>query len=182
MRIRKRKVFCVGLNRTGSTSLGYAMQMLGYSVVFFPYRWSQIKKRDYAGDHFVNINYKKLDKKYPHSKFILTVRDYQSWIKSVKNHFRRFPASKRHVKIQMLRLRSWGTVNFNKRLMTKKYYEYNEEVLDYFKGREKDLLIMNVCAGDGWKKLCPFLGKTTLRRPFPRENVGVYKKRSKRKR
>lgn len=82
----------------------------------------------------------------------------------------------------MKRLKFWGTTSFNKKIMTQKYYEHNDEIKKYFKGREKDLLIMNICAGDGWKKLCPFLGKTTLRRPFPKENIGVYKKARKSRR
>ena len=68
------------------------------------------------------------------------------------------------------------TNDLKKKLMTKKYYEHIEDVNKYFKGREEDLLIINIIAGEGWKKLCPFVGKKIPRIPFPKENVGKYKK------
>jgi hypothetical protein len=33
---------------------------------------------------------------------------------------------------------------------------------------------MNICAGDGWDKLCPFLGKTAPNAPFPCTNQTDY--------
>lgn len=172
-----KKIFGIGLPKTGQTSLAWAMQNLGYKTVQYPYRPSQIKNNDFAIDLPVTLKYKSLDKKYPHSKFILTTRDFDSWLTSMRNYYRRYPASKRHKKILMFRLKFWGTTSFNKRIMTKKYYEHLEDVNKYFKGREKDLLIINICAGEGWKKLCPFIGKKALRIPFPKENVGgIYKR------
>ena len=167
-----KKIFGIGLPKTGQTSLAWAMRTLGYKVNQYPYYPSQIKNNDFVMDTPVALRYKYLDKIYPHSKFILTTRDYNSWIKSIRNHYRQNPAYKRHPKLLMYRLKFWSTTSFNKRLMTKKYYEHLEDVQKYFKGREKDLLVMNIIKDDGWKKLCPFLGKNTLRRPFPKENVG----------
>jgi len=172
-----RKIFGIGLPKTGQTSLAFAMEALGYKTIQYPYKSNQIKKNDFALDLPVVISYKKLDKKYPNSKFILTTRNYDSWLESMRNHYRRYPASRRYKEQLMFRLKFWGTTNFNKRLMTKKYYEHLEDVNKYFKGRRKDLLIINIVAGEGWKKLCPFLNKKILRRPFPRENVSKYKQK-----
>jgi len=36
------------------------------------------------------------------------------------------------------------------------YNKFVETVLEYFKDRPQDLLILDVTAGDGWEKLCPF--------------------------
>ena len=171
-----KKIFGIGLPKTGQTSLAMAMWTLGYKTIQYPYNPSQIKNNDFALDLPVVINYKRLDKKYPGSKFILTIRDFDSWLKSMRNHYRRYPASKRYKQQLIFRLRFWGTTNFNKKLMTKKYYEHIEDVNKYFKGRKKDLLIINIVAGEGWKKLCPFIGKEIPRKRFPRENGGKYKK------
>jgi hypothetical protein len=176
IQLMKKKVFGIGLSKTGLTSLAEAMRHLGYKTIQYPYRPSQIKNNDCALDLTVTLNYKKLDKKYPKSKFILTVRDYDSWLKSMRNHYRRYPASKRYKEQLMYRLKFWDTVNFNRRLMTKKYYDHLDDVDKYFKGRKKDLLIINICDGEGWKKLCPFVGKKIPRKPFPRENVAKYRK------
>ena len=169
------KVFGIGLPKTGQTSLASAMRILGYKTWQYPYKTSQIEKSDCSLDLPVALNYEKLDKKYPNSKFILTTRDYNSWIKSIKNHYRRYPASQKHPAQLYFRLKFWGTEHFNKKLMTQKYHKHTEDVLEYFKERESQLLIIDICNGEGWKKICPFLGKNILRRPFPRENVGVYK-------
>src|SRR3990172_8161285 len=139
-----KKIFGIGLPKTGQSSLAMAMWILGHKTVQYPYNASQIQNNDFSLDLPVVIQYKKLDKKYPNSKFILTTRDLDSWLKSMRNHYRRYPASKRYKQQLMFRLKFWGTVNFNKKLMTKKYYEHIEDVNKYFKGREKDLLIINI--------------------------------------
>jgi len=172
----KGKIFGIGLPKTGQSSLAMAMHSLGYKTVQYPYNSSQIKNSDFVLDLPIALNYKKLDKKYPNSKFILTIRDFDSWLLSMRNHYWRYPASRRYKEQLRFRLEFWGTVNFNKRLMTKKYYEHLEDIDKYFKGREKDLLVINVCAGEGWKKLCPFIGRKVPRKPFPRENIGKYRK------
>lgn len=170
-----RKIFGIGLPKTGQSSLAIAMFTLGYKTIQYPYTSYQIKKSDFALDLPVVINYKQLDKKYPNSKFILTTRDFDSWLESMRNHYRLYPASKRHEQQLKFRLKFWNTIRFNKKLMAKKYYEHIEDVNKYFKGRGKDLLIINIIAGEGWGKLCPFIDKKIPRRPFPKENIGKYK-------
>jgi predicted SAM-dependent methyltransferase len=41
-----------------------------------------------------------------------------------------------------------------------------------FEGRPDDLLIFNICGGEGYETLCPFLGLPILGEPFPHENRG----------
>lgn len=168
------KIFGIGLPKTGQTSLVAAMRILDYKTCSYPYNKSQIEENDFSLDLPVLVNYKKLDKKYPNSKFIFTVRDYDSWLKSIRNHYRRYPASKRYLAQLYFRLKFWGTEHFNKRLMTEKYYQHIKDVYNYFEGREDQLLIINICEREGWKKLCPFLNKKIVKKPFPKVNVGVY--------
>jgi len=170
------KIFGIGLPKTGQTSLATAMWLLGYKTKQYPWTDEQIKNNDFVLDIPVALNFKKLDKKYPNSKFIMTTRDYASWIASLRNHYRRFPASKRNKVTLGYRLKFWGIIHFNKRKMTQKYYKHIDVVNKYFKKRERDLLIINIIDGEGWKKLCPFLGKKIPKVPFPKENIGVYRK------
>jgi hypothetical protein len=43
-------------------------------------------------------------------------------------------------------------------------------VHDYFRERPDDLLVLNICAGEGWERLCPFLGQDVPGIPFPWAN------------
>ena len=47
------------------------------------------------------------------------------------------------------------------------------EVLAHFEGESDRLLIMDICRGDGWEVLCPFLGVPTRDGLFPHENQRV---------
>ena len=50
------------------------------------------------------------------------------------------------------------------------YVKHNAEVIEYFKGRD-NFIIMDVCAGDTWDKLCPFLGVPQPKMEFPHGNA-----------
>jgi len=65
----------------------------------------------------------------------------------------------------------YGTDVFDEQRFAAGYQKFVTAVFEYFKGRPKDLLVMNVSAGDGWEKLCPFLGKPIPGVPFPKANV-----------
>lgn len=170
----RKKVFGIGLPKTGQTSLATAMQIIGYHVVQYPYYDYQIKSNNFAIDIPVALRYKELDKQFPNSKFILTTREYKSWIKSIKNHYRNNPARKRHPAILKYRELFWGTIHFNQKIMTKIYYKHNQEVLEYFKNRKNDLLILDVDSPNKWKKICSFLSKNAPAIKYPNENIGKY--------
>ncbi|WP_017305649.1 sulfotransferase [Spirulina subsalsa] len=46
-------------------------------------------------------------------------------------------------------------------------WEVQKNTLDYFCDRPDSLLVLNIGAGEGWDKLCPFLGLDPLDQPFP---------------
>jgi hypothetical protein len=52
------------------------------------------------------------------------------------------------------------------------YQNRNEEVRSYFADRPGDLLVLDVVGGEGWERLCPFLGLEPPAGPFPRLNSG----------
>ena len=47
------------------------------------------------------------------------------------------------------------------------YDNHLRNVKYYFKDRKRDLLIIDICGGEGWEKLCQFLGKDIPEASFP---------------
>ena len=96
------KIFCIGFNKTGTTSFGDAMNMLGYDHSSFN---TKLWRVAYCKDHnlwqilrytskfesFDDLPWLKedmipiLDQFFPGSKFVYLYRDETSWAKSMKN-------------------------------------------------------------------------------------------------
>jgi hypothetical protein len=119
--------------------------------------------------------YPQFDEEYPDSKFILTVRDIDAWLESTKRHFRGVEREDRVVgdilysEAHWMRAAVYGTLKWDRSVFRQRYYTHHTAVMNYFKGRD-NLLVMDICAGDGWEKLCPFLGLDIPNRRFP-DNV-----------
>ncbi|MBN36011.1 MAG: hypothetical protein CMM46_14790 [Rhodospirillaceae bacterium] len=185
----KPKVFGIGLSRTGTRSLTKALQILGFDTIHYPadedtyaelaYGQCELSVlRDYDGltDITTVPYYQQLDKIYPGSKFILTVRDKEGWLKSCANHWFNRPAFKRVedpdeetylLMRQLLRAAIFGCYNFVPERFTWVYDRHVDEVMNYFKDRPRDLLVMNIADGDGFELLAPFLGYPLPSEPFP---------------
>jgi hypothetical protein len=185
------KLFGIGLSRTGTKSLTTALQTLGLRVVHYPedettlrelaageYNLSLLQHFDGITDITVAPYYAQLDKLFPGSKFILTVRPEAEWLASMEQHYRHRPAfsdedsgdfvNHTHMKIRrLLRAAVYGCYEFSRDRMAYVREVHHRNVLDYFKDRPEDLLVMDIVAGDGWDKLCPFLGQSALQSPFP---------------
>lgn len=173
------KIIVVGAQRTGTTSLGEALLELGYSVLGTPAK-DEVAQSLLEGDNTIALAeaakydalqdlpwvflYQDLDKAFPGSKFILLKRKEESWIKSMLTHFG-------HTDTQM---RKWaygaGTPLGNESMYLERFRLHYQEIQDYFKDRPEDLLEMSLSAGDGWEKLCTFLGQAVPTKPFPRAN------------
>ena len=65
----------------------------------------------------------------------------------------------------------YGTDVFDDQRFAAGYARFVAGVEEYFKDRPQDLLIIDVTAGEGWEKLCPFLGSPVPDVPFPKANV-----------
>ena len=102
-------------------------------------------------------------------KFILLQRDIKSWIKSHEYHFSTEKNSKAFTPIFSYQDRKQGIID--------KHVVKHDEIKKYFRGRPDDLLVMNICAGEGWDKLCPFLGLPVPKRSFPHANKSNYETR-----
>ncbi|WP_373528649.1 sulfotransferase family protein [Nostoc sp.] len=169
------KIFGIGLSKTGTSSLHNALELLGYSSVHFPLTWAAFDSHDAASDLPVACRFKELDERYPGSKFILTIRDMRGWLQSCADHFghrvklEQFPVQLRVI-FMWHRQQVFGTVGYDPVLFEEAYLRHLEHVQQYFLSRPQDLLVLNICVGEGWKKLCPFLGYPILEVPFPHSN------------
>jgi hypothetical protein len=132
--------------------------------------------------------YRELLEAYPECKAVLTVRDVDSWWESSIGHNDRDPVTEpslwqrafalistaeaarveKHRFKTQLRNYIYGSAVPREFLYKRKYVEYNERVLAEIPPDR--LLVMNIVGGDGWEKLCPFLGMSIPSEPFPHEN------------
>lgn len=178
------KVFGVGLSRTGTTSLQFALKHLGYRhrgscgrmlrKVVVEQEWSSLFVEAEKYDSFEDVPwclfYKELDEQFPGSKFILTVRsDADAWLSSCIRHCRNRERNGRSSE-------SWelvygycspvGRENEHRKL----YESHNKAVRDYFAGRPGQLLEVCWEDGSGWCEVCEFLGHTVPSVPFPHKH------------
>ena len=76
-------------------------------------------------------------------------------------------------------MRKWvygvDSVRKKKEILLTRFRQHNNEVREYFRTRENDLLEVSLDEGDGWKKICEFLNTEIPNVPFPYENHGAYK-------
>lgn len=158
------KIFGIGLSRTGTKSLHKALQMLGLRSVHMPRSDAEIDGADAANDISIAGAYRQLDLKYPDSKFILTVREIEGWLRSIEYHWRVHRKNRTEFS-DKIRMALYGTMAFDAEKLRAAYAKHVDGVMEYFKDRE--VLVMDIPAGDGWEKLCPFLGQEIPREPFP---------------
>ena len=173
------KVFHIGFNKSGSTSLAVAMEILGFKSIHY---WCNGKRLfdivrenvndrrpildgfdsyDFFADFEGQLFLKELDVEYPNSKFILTIRELNDWLESRKKHA----------------IRNQRNPNYKYDFLTvskEKWKIQRENVLsrisNYFRDRPDDLLIIDICRGQGWETLCEFLSIPAPTEPFPHRN------------
>ncbi|MEM9024502.1 MAG: sulfotransferase, partial [Bacteroidota bacterium] len=118
------------------------------------------------------LYFKELDRAFPNSKFILTTRDLDGWLESVRTHFSRIPIFREldwHLEASdHMHSTFYGTDQLDAAVFRKRFEEFHQEVLDYFKNRPEDLLVLDITQGHGWEPLCAFLGVAPPEHePFP---------------
>lgn len=204
-RVRKRgktKVFVIGFNKTGTTSMAAALHELGYIVgdqhkaeLLFEGvangRYKKLIEYCRTAEAFQDIPfslphvYRHLDKAFPGSKFILTIRDSGDvWFNSmVKFHSKLFGNGKiptaEDLKNARYRYKGFaykvqeflfGEPFYHHEKYIYVYTKHIEDVKVYFQSRKKDLLVLNVGEPNSYEILCEFLGFTKIKTDFPWEN------------
>jgi hypothetical protein len=183
---KEAKVFCIGLHKTGTTSLAKALSILGYRVKDYPtirllgnkflwLRGTQINDYNCFTDSTIIPLYKRLDKKFPNSKFILTTRPIDSWLKSCSK-WPNFNEDKVNRKRKIYRERILGDKNYNESKYTEKYYEHLSDVKEYFKYRPGDIITLDLSQKNKWEIICSFLNKPIPSEDFPHSNSGSNKR------
>jgi hypothetical protein len=175
------KIICVGFQKTGTSSLVEALRILGYEVKDNSLRplipilkgnfnriLRMITDYDAVADTPWNVIYKELDRQIPGSKFILTVREEEAWYRSVYRHI----GILRNPSHEWIYGRGKGLPMDDKENTLRVYRNHNREVIEYFKDRPGDLMVVDFTNGAGWEELCSFLDKGIPERPFPHANQG----------
>jgi hypothetical protein len=171
----KAKVFGIGLSKTGTSSLTAALKRLGYKAKHYPHLFQVIetaKKCDAVTDTPVIVYFEALDRLWPTAKFILTVRDEDEWIDSCRRHYAKKPVSK----IMAWKLRNrravYGMNGFDAAHFCQVARTHRKRVEAHFADRPGKLLVLDICAGEGYERLCPFLGLPVVKEKFPHKNIG----------
>jgi len=163
------KVFCIGYNKTGTTTVGKSLEILGFrnssfnktvwrkyyktgdleKIIKYTSRFESFDDLPWLKEDIIPI----MDKKFPNSKFIYLERDETSWKSSFKNWNIKVTGKAPNVEV------GW-----------EKYLKHRLFVFSYFKGREDDLLVLQVNDPNGFKKLGEFLGRKSPQLNFPHFN------------
>jgi hypothetical protein len=175
------KTFCLGLSRTGTTSLHAAAVILGLSAVHFPLRLAQnwmagdfspaaLGPFDFYSDLPVPTYFREFDRACPSARFILTVRDPEQWIDSAERYFASSPPnSPATLQRDLVRLVGYGMLRFHRQRFLDVYRRHTDDVLGYFKDRPADLLVLDLTKElDPWQPLARFLNRPLPERRFPR--------------
>jgi hypothetical protein len=186
------RIFGIGLHKTATTSLHEALTILGYQSAHWVTAhwakaiWDEMKtegrsrtlEKHYAlCDLPIPLLYRELDGAYPGSKFILTIRSEADWLVSVEKHFSwknphreqwdHDPFSHR------AHLELYGRRKYDETIFRDRYRRHIVEVLEYFRDRPNDLLVMNMNEGAGWYELCGFLKQPIPAVDYPWRNANV---------
>lgn len=164
------KVFGLGLSRTGTTTLSEVLKP-HMNIVHYP-NHRELHRYDGACDIPVIPVYKKLDETYEDAKFVLTVREIDSWAVSVTNYFeRKRKRTPRPSGWQAdIRKKVYGELFPTPEKLKEVYLNHYDDVLQHFDGREGKLLILDIVGGDSPEKLFSFLGINNPPNEFPMTN------------
>lgn len=203
VRERKRaKIFVIGLNKTGTTSVEAALQELGLVTGnqlraelllddIIKGSFSRLVKYCHTAEAFQDIPfsipgvYKEIDKHFPNSKFILTIRDSpEQWFNSLTSFHGKIwgngniptesQLSKTSYVYKGYPLKAlkfiYGKDLYHKGNYQAKYNDHLSDVSDYFSNRPQDLLTLNVARQESYGKMCSFIGMDPVRNEFEWKN------------
>ena len=179
----RRKVFGIGLSRTGTLSLSRALTQLGIPTRHYP-NDPQTQEELKAGRYALSILdevqaitdipaapfYPQLDQAFPGSRFILTTRRTEDWLGSVEKHFRLYVENQRDPFDDFILACVYGCLHFSAERFADVKERHEDAVRRHFAGRPDDLLVLDVAEPDPWEPLCRFLGRPRPDEPYPHAN------------
>jgi glycosyltransferase involved in cell wall biosynthesis len=175
------RVFCIGLNKTGTSSFHTAMEILGLTSLHWggpdvnaAVRAALAEGRpllsgiDPTFDAFSDVgllstHFDLLDEQYPGSRFVLTVRPIDEWIDSRRRHVERNIARRGAGDYD-------GTfLEVDEDLWREQWQRQVDGAHRYFEGRA-EFLEVDITGGVGWMPLCELLDVPQPAEPFPWAN------------
>lgn len=186
------RIFGIGMHKTGTTSLHHALKILGLDSAHWPSAgWAKkiwremntegrsvtLERHHAVCDLPISNLYRKLDAAYPGSKFILTTRNEQAWLESVRRHWSPETNPYRHQWdtdpfTHIIHNAIYGRTSFHPATFLKAFRRHNARVLEFFKDRPEDLLILDVDQPQSWELLCNFLNEPMPVVAYPHANRG----------
>lgn len=186
------RIFGIGMHKTGTTSLHHALNILGLDSAHWPSAswarkiWremnilgrSETLERHHAiCDLPISNLYRKLDAAYPGSKFILTTRNEDAWLDSVRRHWSDANPYRAQWDTDpfthIIHQATYGRTSFHAATFLKAFRRHNARVFDYFRERPQDLLVLDIDQTQSWELLCRFLGEPVPAVAYPRANRGL---------
>lgn len=181
---KKTKVFCIGLGKTGTTSIGDALAILGYRRS----GWHDIISRQLTHDWWCGnldslfehttkydafednpwpLVYQEMAARYPTAKFILTTRsDHNKWLRSISEHNMHRP----WVGHRMI-YGSYEAIGNEERYL-RVYHRHRDSVRAFFADKPDRLLELCIDETRDWNALCKYLDISEVPTvPFPKSNV-----------
>ncbi len=173
------KVLGIGLNKTGTTTLGTCLKEFGLHhhswtregfKLWMENRHDELLKIADDYDSFEDFPWalmvEQFDERYPGSKFILTRRkDGATWFKSLCKHADWTGPHEVYLGVYGNELPYDHEEKF-----VAFYEDYLVRMRNHFKDRPSDFLEVCWEDGDGWEELCRFLGQDIPSIPFPHAN------------
>lgn len=186
------KIFCIGYPKTGTSSLASYLNSLEYKIVHddltVPYHVyvNGSVRLPLNVDGIANVHqhrFREFDREYPESKFILTTRGKDNWLRSINNWredsdpdgLLREPFTiedmERHGCVSMAYIDLYGCVYPDDDTMWERHSRHKTDVYRYFNltGRFGRLLTLPLEAKNKTKLICDFLGVKDPGIPYPHE-------------
>lgn len=176
------KIFGIGLNKTGTSTLGAAGERLGlraktwdadlfHETIVEGRRdrlWEVIDAFDLFNDFPYPLLYPEIAERYPDARFVLTRRSTpDAWLASVKAHaMRASPASRTHRVVYGLQYPHGFEQSF-----LDYYVCHNAAARQFFAGRREAFL--EICWEEerDWSRFAAFVGREPPDGPLPRANA-----------
>ena len=167
------KVFCIGLSRTGTTSITVALHHLGFAA---HHQCHALVRHDAASgapcvnrlwaevfDAHADIApatvFEELARIYPDAKFVLTRREPRAWAHAMIRFTGKFRYLLRFPPIKRMFDDVYGAVwsAYDADDWARVYAAHERRVLETFAHEPHRLLKLDITAGAGWTELCPFV-------------------------
>lgn len=183
------KIFGIGLPKTATTSLAVAMKKLGFSTNHLPFSLNEISKVDFCNDITVVARLEILEKIYPNSLYIYTVRDKQKWIDSTIRWYKRPGRSEWLVNlkrekgveaynfldqsfVKVYGVRAKEASKMDGKYLSNCYDNYHQKIKSQFiknEAKKSKVMILDVTSKTAFSELVSFLEKKGVI-TFPKAN------------